>query len=78
MEIFEDYVRFYRETVRHGFKILSRVFLQRRGREEDVKKYMRLINDSSKARLLDLRKLNEELPIADKSGEKKTERRKCL
>ena len=39
--------------------------------EEDAKKYMRLINDSSKARLLDLRKLNEELPIADKSGGKK-------
>ena len=46
--------------------------------EEDVKKYMRLINDSSKARLLDLRKLNEELPIADKSGGKKKGKEKVL
>ena len=39
--------------------------------ESEIEKYMRLINDSSKARLLDLKQLNEELPIVVKNDAKK-------
>ena len=39
--------------------------------ESEIEKYMRLINDSSKARLLDLKHLNEELPIVVKNDAKK-------
>jgi alpha-beta hydrolase superfamily lysophospholipase len=46
--------------------------------EKDIEKYMRLINDSSKARLLDLKKLNEELPIVDKSKGRQKGKEKVL
>ena len=41
--------------------------------EEEVVKYMRLIDTSSKARLLDLKKLNESLPIKKKKKKNRKE-----
>lgn len=53
-------------------------FFSKEVEEKDIKKYMRLINDSSKARLLDLKKLNEELPIVDKSKGRQKGKEKVL
>ena len=86
-EIFEEGFVEVDENYLHAFiskqfgadpKSCRECFFSEEVEEKDIEKYMRLINDSSKARLLDLKKLNEELPIVDKSKGRQKGKEKVL
>ena len=58
-------------------KSVAKCFFSEEVEEKDIEKYARLINDSSKE-IIDLKKLNEELPIVDKSKGRQKGKEKVL